>query len=287
MAITTAQTIESSWLSIGRLARLSTTLIDPSDARKLKPDPWTAPTRVEQGFILGDTVTVPTRITLHQEPNRRTVWLVFDEVNAPLTGVYSGTIEGNGYSYNATTSAPANFDALLDDLVIEMNANISGDAVASKAKIKGSSFDAIKVVANQSAASSSTGVGAGATYTGFSCSSLSAPQSADLYLLREVDTCSARLWEKRGYKTTSAVDANLNGAVAAQQDTWVVSSGGDLGALTHEGFDDNLSLQSRSALFVNLYSPVTTDTIVIAGSGDGLYGVVNVATIAVSPSVID
>ena len=289
MSTTTAEILDGTALAQGRKTQLSTTLIG-ADRRQLSPNPWAAPGESEVGFSLSSTVQTDLRATFHANARGRSVWFVIDETASPVDGAYSIEIDGTVVTY--TASSVADIDTLLDAIVDEVNndAAVSLLVLASKVKHKDTSgsYDAIRVVALDSDATPASGLPSGGSYSTFSVgASTSFPEEVELYVVREVDSASLRVWDKRGYSTTTSVDANMNGPASLQQDGWAVASNGEIGALPTQGYDERWNFASRSAVFLELYDLVTTDeTFSIASSGDGIYGVVNHVTAVAAPAIL-
>lgn len=96
-------------------------------------------------------------IVLHRDVRTRTVYLVIDRDNAPLTGNYTVAVTDgvNTYSetYDATSAAPADVDELLQGIADAINAATGGDigdlVVASAYAVEtGGDLNAIRLVGN-------------------------------------------------------------------------------------------------------------------------------------------
>lgn len=271
-------------LASGLRTRLASGLNSSSDIKDLSPDPFKYPAPTDLGFALA-TAAADVRISFHYDLRARSVWLWIDRDNAPLTGNYVLEVDTTVSTYDATSGAPADVDALLTAWVAQIEADLgsagTGDVTATLDIIDTTqaSFDSIRITALYDD-TSSTDVNAYATYA--LGASTAAPEAADLHILREPDDASAEVYTRTGAERGPS--SVLNGAMAKVYGAWARTA--NLGALDEVGYDQRGNFAERSAAFIRLHTPVTTDeTLSIAGSGAGIYGVGWVAVAAVMGQV--
>lgn len=270
MATDTATVLQATILAQGLYTKLDRAI---TSGLTLTPDPWAIPSSSEAGFALPATKTVDVRVTFHAEPGRRSVWLALDTDNAPLTGNYTVIIDGNTVTYNATSSAPADVDALLQGIADAINADGTVGALVVATRVKASStatsapYDAVRLTAVASAAVAASGLPAGASYKTFALGACSFPAGADLHIIREVDSATLNIWSKPGYNTDSVPSGGLSGIASLQRTAWVLGGNGQI-VLSSAGYDERMDFASRSAIFLGLSDAVVTDsTFTIVASG--------------------
>lgn len=281
-----ASATSSAILSASRYTQLSTVLV-AADGLTLTPDPWALPAPSDLGFELGDTIGADVSISFHRDLRGRTVWLVIDPDNAPLSGDYVCEVDGTVVTY--TAASDADVDTVLQGWADAINADATVGDIVTAAKVKlrdpsAGAYDAVRIVRLPSAAVAATGIPAGAAYKTFSLgASTSAPAGAALEVHREVDSASMAVYTLPGFSKTAAVAGALNGSVGGQVSNWRLHE--DHGSQPALGFDDRFNFAARAAARVVLYSPVTSDeAFTIVSSGAGIYTVRNVATVAIAPS---
>jgi len=221
------------------------------------------------------------RIAFHYDLRARSVWLWIDRDNAPLTGNYVCEVDTTVSTYDATSDAPADVDALLEGWRDQINSDLSSSVVATLDIVDNTqaAYDAIRITAAYDD-TSATDVNAYATYA--LGADTAAPEDASLHILREPDDASAEVYTRTGAERGPS--AVVNGPMTRVYGAWARTA--DLGELDEVGYDERGNFAERSAAFVRLHTAVTTDeTLTIASSGAGIYGVVWVAVAAVMGQV--
>lgn len=242
--------------------RLDSGLCSSSDVTVLEPDPIGIPALAEVGFSL-DTKGCDIAVAFHRDLRSRTFWLVIDRANAPLTGNYVCEVDTTVSTYDATSAAPADRDALLAGWAAQINTDISGvTATVTQVDPSGTGDDAVQVVVDNADPEVYATCSIGA--------STAAPEAAALHVLREMDSASLAIYTRTG--ADRAPDTTLSTPVAACYGAWRLTA--DIGALTSDGYDERGDFAKRRSAFLRLYDVVTDDeTLTIAGSGAGIYGV--------------
>jgi len=223
-------------------------------------------------FACGGSKAVDLHVSFHRDPRARTIELKIDRDDAPLTGDYVLVLGSTTVTYDATASAPADVDALLAGWASAISSGFTDHTAVVVASVTGGSADAVRVTAP-------TGTGAYATF--IIATGTLAPAGAALEIRREIDSASLRIWTRNGAELPDAL--TMDPLQAAQSQGWALAA--DLGALDYGGYDQRLDLASRSAVWPQLHTIVSTDTIEVVGSGAGVYTLTNVVGCFAAPQV--
>lgn len=222
-------------------------------------------------FPCAGSKAVDLKVSFHRDPRARTIELVISRDSAPLSGNYSVELDTVVSTYNATTGAPADIDALLAAWAAQIEADHVG-YTAIVVSASGSGANAVRVTGPTSTGSYATyEVGAGTA----------APSAAALELRREVDSASLRIWSRSGSELPDAL--SMDPLQLAQAQGWALAAA--IGVLDYGGYDQRLDLASRSAVWPQLYAPIITDTVAEVGGGDGVYTITDVVTCVAAPQV--
>lgn len=227
----------------------------------------------ETGFVVSGSKAVDVRVSLHRDARARSIFLLIDRDNAPLTGNYVLEIDTTSATYDATSSAPANVDALLAGWAAQIESTHTG-WTATPGPFSGMAeddHDGILVTAPTDTGEYATGALGAST---------SAPAGAALAIYREPDSVSLRVWLKSGMTLPADYTLAWQGI---QAQGWALAN--DVGEIPH-GYDDRLDLAARTAVWPELYDFVSDDeAISVVESGAGVYALVDVAVVAVAPTV--
>jgi hypothetical protein len=190
-------------------------------------------------------------IVLHRDVRSRTVYLVIDRATAPLTGNYTTVISGVTVTYNATSSAPADVDALLAGIVAALAASGSMAALVTASVVAtqpGGDADAIRLVA----------VSTGAAYATFTVDvGTSYPAGAALVAWCEYDTASTcELYVRDAPIIDSASSSATSAPYIAALSAWKLAADlaagvpGDL--IPSGGYTQRLDVAGLGAVFIRL-----------------------------------
>lgn len=205
-------------------------------------------------------------IALHRDVRARTVYLVIDRANAPLTGNYVVQVDAVTVTYNATSGAPADVDELLADIVAALAASGPMSAIVTASVYStepGGAADAIRLVA----------VSTGASYATFEVNaSTSFPALAGLVAWCELDTASTcELYVRDAPVVASASSSGTSAPYIAALSAWKLA--GNIAAslpgsvIPSGGYIQRLDVAGMGAVFVRLTGTLTdgfADTEILA-----------------------
>jgi hypothetical protein len=243
---------QTSILASARFLRLDHDLIAAATPTALLIDPFARPGAPadDPGIATVNTVGASLNIVYNVDPQRRTVYLAIDRDNAPLTGNYVVQIDSEtALTYNATSEAPADVDALIAGIVDMINGDTGATAdivVADAYSMAGDSTnDAIRLRGVVTRPDTTR-----ATY--IVTSSTAFPGGAALTLVREIDSASVRIWGRPSITVPSS--RVLGGPGADMLNAWrpIV----DLGEVAL-GRTEQLNVATLDAIWVELYGVAT------------------------------
>lgn len=214
--------------------------------------PLTAiPGTSDEGWDVTGAGAAQLTIALHRDLRARTVYLVIDRANAPLTGNYVTRINGVTVTYNATSGAPAAVDALLTGIAAALNASGSMAAIVTAsvfATESGGDADAIRLVA----------VSTGAAFATFTVhSDTSWPGAADLVAWCELDEASTcELYVRDAPVVSSAASTGTAAPYIAAVTAWKlaadIAAGLPGGVVPSGGYIQRIDAAGLGAVFVRL-----------------------------------
>lgn len=225
------------------------------------------PTPSTVGWAVSDTVACLVHIAVHADLSKRTVYLVIDRDNAPLTGDYKVELNSNTYTYNATAGAPADVDELLAGIAATYDVSTEANATVVSIDPSGEA-NAIRLRAKSSDAS---------TYATFTVdAATSFPALADLEVYAEFDDLSTAIIYGKPAPTIAGSVANsqpyadmIGGWVQVSSVTTVL--GGDVPS---GGYLERIDLAGHSAIMAQVNGTLS----------DTLSGVIGYAGVSFMPS---
>ena len=192
--------------------------------------------------MLTGTGKTDVRIGFHAGSGR-TVYLVIDRAGAPLTGSYVTEIDAEEVTYDATSEAPADVDALLEGIAAGINADAGAAAIVTADAVAMAPGGALNAIRLRAVAGTYWLVGAATAY----------PSGADLEVYGEITSASARLWARQD---SSRVGPGQPETLAYQaiRGAWHLVR--DLGVLSAGGIHEYALASSVDAVWIELYDVV-------------------------------
>lgn len=209
------------------------------------------PATSDTGWDVADAGAALVSVVLHRDVRSRTVYLVIDRANAPLTGNYVVNIDAVTVTYNATAGAPANVDALLAAIVAALAASGPMAAIVTASVVTtepGGDADAIRLVA----------VSTGAAYATFEVAVATAfPGAAALVAWCEYDTASTcELYVKDAPTIDSASSSLTSAPYIAALSAWKLAAdiAGSLpgGVIPSGGYVQRIDAAGLGAVYVRV-----------------------------------
>lgn len=255
---------------------------DPSSLLELLPNPWSLPASPTDGWSCEGSPWSLVEVVFQADARVRIDYLVINPATAPLTGNYVLELDGSSATYDATSSAPADVDALLAGWAAAIDAVFgvggSGPDLLQSAEVvsvrRNGTDDAIRITALD------PDDGTRGTYA-IEADTL-APQAADLVVIREVAGATAAI---RGLpdRTADAATDNL-ATLGARQTAWPLIADGNIGALDGNGWADAAATGGISRLFVTLTDPDYGDDTIADVAADPGVTVLDIAFVRVAPA---
>lgn len=256
-----SQTISSLTLDATRIAiraagpypHVEEPLSDTVDSMAPRVPLGLIPSTADAGWDVTGAGAAELSVVLHQDARSRTVYLVIDRANAPLTGNYTVTCSPGGetITYDATAGAPADVDALLAAIVAAIAADDPGLADLVTASVVSTEpagdADAIRLVA----------VSDGTAYATFTLDvSTSFPVAADLVAWCEYDTASVcELYVRDAPTVDSASSSATSAPYIAALSAWKLAAdiAGALGGeVPSGGLIQRLDVAGMEAVYVRV-----------------------------------
>jgi hypothetical protein len=214
------------------------------------------PATTDEGWDVTGSGAALLVVALHRDVRSRTVYLVIDRANAPLTGNYVVNVDAVTVTYNATAGAPADVDALLAAIVAALAASGPMAAIVTASVVAtepGGDADAIRLVA----------VSTGTAYATFDLAVATAfPGAADLVAWCEYDTASVCQLYVRDAPTIDSASSSLTSApYIAAMTGWKIAA--DIaaalpgGVVPSGGYIERLDVAGLGAVYVRVSETLT------------------------------
>lgn len=250
LATLTRNATETSLLASGRFCQIQSDITASAGAALLAVDALQKPGLPADypGWPTPNTVGALMLVSFHANPKARTIYLVIDRDNAPLTGNYTTQVDAvTAVTYDATAGAPADVDALLQAIADELNGDAGFAAVATADTYATAGDGVLNAIRLQGVAATVDG------YTSFIITSNTVwPGAADLAVYGELTSASLRVYGRGGQSTKSSVVSSAHHT--AMISAWTLIK--DYGELTTDGLQEQLNVATQAAIYLELYARV-------------------------------
>lgn len=250
----TRRATDTSILASARFTELQQDLVANTDWTALLISPFALPGSPadDPGYLCEGTVGASLAVKYNADPQRRTVYLVIDRDNAPLTGTTDYDIQIDSettLTYDVSAEAPADVDALIAGIVSMINGDTGATADIVEADAYSMAGDGV-LDAIRLRGVVSDPVTERATY--IVTNNTAFPSAADLKLVREIDAASVRVWGRESMTIPSS--RVIGGPLADMINAWAPVV--DLGSVP-AGVVQQLNVATLDAVWVELYDATT------------------------------